>query len=214
MKTYLYSILCIPLFLCANVAQAGLIVNGGFEANDINNNSWKWFDSSKVSGWDGSNIEIWDSLQKFESFEGEQHAELNAHGSKGSFSIFQTFSTDLFQAYQVDFAYAARKRNSESFLFEILDETGSSLFSNVMDDHTIKTWSTFNHKFIATTALTTIRFTTINTGTYGNFLDNVNVSALVSPGVQVVSEPSNIALFTLTLLGLVSIRKKKLKTSL
>ena len=212
MKLGLKLLVLLSSILFSNVSQAGLIVNGGFEETDVADGSWRWFSSSDVDGWDGSNIEIWDSLTKFESYEGEQHAELNAHGSKGAFSIFQTFSTDAYASYDVSFAYAARRSNSEAFLFEVLDEAGNSFFSKEINDHTVKSWSTFDWSFTALTDFTTIRFTTINTGTYGNFLDDVNVvaSSNLFPGAPTaVSEPSGIFLASMMISALLLFRVKK-----
>ena len=206
---FLFSLIFTPF------ANAGLIINGGFEDTFVKNGTWRWFTSNKVDGWDGSNIEIWDSLTKFESYEGEQHAELNAHGSRGAFSIFQTFSTALDKGYDVSFAYAARRKNSESFLFEVIDSSsiGSNnvIFSQVMDEHTVNNWSTFGTSFKAQSDQTMIRFTTINRGTVGNFLDDVNVvaSRLTSSSIQAVSEPSTLVLSSLLIAGLVLFRIKR-----
>jgi hypothetical protein len=200
MKTELRLMVLLSFVLFSSFSQAGLIVNGGFEDTQVNDGSWRWFTSDNVAGWDGSNIEIWDSLTKFESYEGEQHAELNAHGSKGSFSIFQTLSTSQNSAYDVSFAYAARRSTSEAFQFDIIDSSGFVIFSDIMDDHTVKSWSLFDTSFTALSDLTTIRFTTINSGTYGNFLDDVNVvtSTTKLPGAPVaVAEPTGILLSAL-----------------
>lgn len=200
MKTGLKLMVLISFVLFSNFSQAGLIVNGGFEDTHVNDGSWRWFTSDNVAGWDGSNIEIWDSLTKFESYEGEQHAELNAHGSNETFSIFQTFSTDASGRYDVSFAYAARRNTSEAFQFDIIDSSGLLLFSQIMDDHTVKSWSLFDTTFTALSDLTTIRFTTINSGTYGNFLDDVNVISNTGklPGAPTaVAEPSGILLSAL-----------------
>lgn len=211
MKLGLKLLVLVSIVLFSNVSQAGLIINGGFEDTHVADGNWRWFSSSNVDGWEGSNIEIWDSLTKFESYEGEQHAELNAHGSTGAFSIFQTFSTDVNASYDVSFAYAARRSNSEAFLFEVLDDAGSSLFSKEINDHTVKSWSTFDWTFSATSVLTTIRFTTINTGTYGNFLDDVDVVAssnLFPSAPTAVSEPSGIFLVSMMISALLLFRLK------
>lgn len=203
---FLFSLIFTPF------AKAGLIINGGFEDTFVRDGSWRWFTSDKVDGWNGSNIEIWDSLTKFKSYEGEQHAELNAHGSRAVFSIFQTFSTDLDKSYDVNFAYAARRSNSESFLFEVLDQSNRNvIFSQVMDQHTVNNWSTFGTSFKAESDQTTIRFSTITRGTVGNFLDDVSVvaSRLTSSSIQSVSEPSTLFLSTLLVSALVLFRVKR-----
>ena len=163
-------------------ASAGLIVNGSFENNDIRNNSWSWFSSDQVDGWNGSNIEIWDSLQNFASFDGDQHAELNAHGpNQGAWSVYQSFMTVANQSYDVSFAYASRRSGGEAFLFEILDDTNNVLFSQLIDDHLQKSWQVFETQFDAVSFQSTLRFTSQNSGTYGNFLDAVDVSAAEIP---------------------------------
>lgn len=213
MKTSLTLFVFLLSFIFTPFAKAGLIINGGFEDTFVKDGSWKWFTSDKVDGWDGSNIEIWDSLTKFKSYQGEQHAELNAHGSRGVFSIFQTFSTNNNKSYDVSFAYAARRSNSESFMFEVLDASNNSvIFSQLMDEHQVNNWSKFGTSFKAESDQTMIRFTTVNKGTVGNFLDDVNVVAsrlISSSSIQSVSEPSTFALSGLLLTAIALFRVKR-----
>lgn len=179
-------------FICLN-ANANLIVNGGFEATDVADGRWAWFSSDFVDGWSGSNIEIWDSLQKFESYEGEQHAELNSHPSDGgAFSIFQSFETQIGTAYDVSFAYSARSNTNEAFLFELTSED-MSIYASIIDDHEVKTWFTFNMSFVAIDVLTTISFTSVTpyARTVGNFLDDISVTAQYSlQALRAVQEAS------------------------
>lgn len=163
-------------------ASAGLIVNGSFENNDIRSNSWSWFSADQVDGWDGSNIEIWDNLQNFAAFDGDQYAELNADGpNQGAWSIYQSFMTVADQSYDVSFAYASRRASGEAFLFEVLDDTNNVLFSQLIDDHLQKSWQVFETQFDAVSFQSTLRFTAQNSGTYGNFLDAIDVSAADVP---------------------------------
>ena len=201
MKMTLLFLLCIAF--CQN-AYANLILNGGFEDPQVPDRSWQWFTSDQVVGWEGSNIEIWDSLNRFEAYQGEQHAELNAHGQSGPFSIFQSFATNLGETYEVSFAYAARRNQSEAFNFDITDASNSILFTSLLNQHRVKNWSTFNTRFVATSALTTIRFTTVNQGSYGNFLDAVSVVTSSQPSLAAfrqsnVPEPSTIMLILLAI---------------
>lgn len=166
-------------------AHASLIINGGFEDTDVNNGNggWQWYDSSNVDGWDGSNIEIWNDFGAIGPFEGNQHAELNAHPSNGdAFSIFQTFITEPGAVYELFFAYGARRSDSESFQVDVDGDT--SLLSRLMDDHTVNNWSTFSYRFTADSTTTTLRFSSVTpaTGTVGNFLDGVSVVAVPAPG--------------------------------
>lgn len=203
------SLLIASLFVIAQ-ANANLIVNGGFEQNDIKNNSWAWFYSTDVAGWEGSNIEIWDNFQKFEAYEGRQYAELNAHGKNtGAFSIFQTFNTIAGFSYDLSFAYGARRSLAEQFELSLL-AGNNSFYQKLVDDHTIKNWSEFNYQFTAQGSQTTVVFTSLNTGTYGNFIDDVVVTASKipnAPRLTQVPEPNTIFLLAIALFAIVRFKK-------
>jgi hypothetical protein len=193
--------------LLSSPVQANLIVNGGFEDTQIRKNSWNWFNSSRVDGWDGSNIEIWNTFQSFSAHEGSQHAELNAHGSSnGPFSIAQAFTTEIGRIYDLSFAYSARSRSNESFLFELFSDNQDSLIHNVFDDHEVKKWRTYEDSFTASDTTTILRFTSITPykGSVGNFLDAINVTDSGQPFVNAakVSEPTTLLFFLITVSGL------------
>lgn len=179
--TYCHYFTAFWLFLSITcVAQANLIINGSFEANDVRNNSWAWFTSSQVDGWDGANIEIWDNMQRFSAFDGTQYAELNAHSWRGTYWIEQSFATTAQQQYDVSFAYAARRSLSESFRLDIFNSDGVTLYSQIVDDHLVKHWTSFHTSFTANSDSSTVRFTSLNSGTHGNFLDNVTVTSAIT----------------------------------
>ena len=191
-------------------AHGNLIINGSFEQNNVGANSWRWFNADDVSGWSGSNIEIWDRFQGFQAFEGFHHAELNAHGQRGqAFSIFQQFDTQIGSIYSVNFAYAARRSNHEAFAFDLYANDFSPLISSIIDDHTVRQWSRFESTFVATSTSTTIRFSTLQpfSGTVGNFIDDVNVFALSASAnkssINSTSDISEPSLFAFVLLGVV-----------
>lgn len=191
---------CAALFaglLLAGSAHANLIVNGGFEANAVANGDWNWFSAASVDGWEGSNVEIWHNLFGIASAEGQQHAELNAHGpNSGAWSIFQKFSTNIGQAYDVAFSYRARE-SSDLFNFTV-----GSINSNFTNNDTTQ-WKLFSSSFVATSTLTTLTFTSLNLGTLGNLIDDVKVNARAS-----VPESNTLALFAVGLIGLGFARKK------
>lgn len=201
------------LTLVFNFASANLILNGSFENNDIRSNSWKAFSAGAVDGWSGTNMELWDNFQNLTAFDGSQYAELNANGNGGSYSILQTFTSSKGATYDLSFAYAARRAN-ESFKLEIFSGVNDNnmLFSRVFNDHEIKNWNEFYGQFVADSIATTISFSTINIGTYGNFLDNivVNQASPTSATSSVsVSEPMSLAVLSLSIFVLM--RRKKLK---
>lgn len=172
-------------------ASANLIVNGGFEDNNVAPGTWQFYSATAVNGWEGSNIEIWDHMGGVIAPEGNQHAELNAHPNAGSFSIYQTFSTVVGALYDVSFFYSARASASESFRFSV--DTLNALIS----DHVVGTWNQYVDVFRATSTSTTLRFTSVTptNSTIGNFIDGVSVT-------RHVPEPAGYALLALGILGL------------
>lgn len=189
----------IAIFLVSNFANANLISNGGFEDNSLNDNSWRWFLSSDVNNWSGSNIEIWDSLQGVDAFEGENHAELNAHPFTGNvFTISQTFNTVVGMSYDLSFAYRARVNNNEAFRVEV-DSDSNNIFSQLVDDHVTGAWKVFVGSFEAQGATSTLSFTSVTpaTSTVGNFIDDIQV--LTSPSQVNVSAPGSLLFMAFTL---------------
>jgi hypothetical protein len=73
----------------------------------------------------------------------------------------------------------------------------------VLTDHVVGDWSIYSNSFIADGNTATLTFSSIDRHlwTYGNFLDNVRVSA--------VPEPETLALLALGLIGLGATRKKQ-----
>lgn len=184
--------------LFAVSANANLIVNGGFEDNNVAAGNWAYFSSASVNGWDGDNIEIWDNYGGVIAAEGSQYAELNAHPFDGSvFSIYQSFATVVGQTYDVSFLYRARVNSNEQFSFS----AGS--LAAILNDHVTTGWTQYTGSFVASNALSTITFTTYDTGTLGNFLDNVVVTAKAH-----VVESSPLVMLLIGLTGLVLIRKR------
>tara|TARA_R110002167_G_scaffold84158_1_gene228776 strand:- start:170 stop:796 length:627 start_codon:yes stop_codon:yes gene_type:complete len=195
------SILALTAGVFSISANANLLTNGGFENNTVASGTWKFFQSSQVSGWDGSNIEIWNQYGGVNAYEGNQFAELNAHPNNGQvFTIFQDFTTTQGQWYDVSFAYRARANSNETFRVDI--DGLANIASWTLDDHTTAGWSIFSNSFLANSTDTTISFTTVipSIGTVGNFIDDVNVSA--------VAEPGTLALLGLGLAGLGLTRRK------
>jgi len=187
--------------------SANLIINGGFEdptGTAIGGGGgWKYYSSSDVPGWDGSNIELWGTLG-IESYEGKYHAELNAHGQSDNgvdpWSISQTFATTKGQTYNLFFAYGARlgsaTDSNEAFRVDV-DGLGFTL-----TDHIVGAWSTYSGSFVADGDFATLKFSSVaqDEWTYGNFLDDVSVTATPIPG--------SLTLLTLGLAGLGAVRRK------
>ncbi|MDO6543010.1 DUF642 domain-containing protein [Photobacterium sanguinicancri] len=160
------------LALFSITSQANLITNGGFEDIDVPNNSWRFYSQGTPNlAWQGSNVEIWDSLFGFEASEGEQYAELNAHPNQGIFSINQTFNTVTGGIYNLSFDYSARRNNrNEQF------EVSAGDFTQILSSNVRFNWNDFATEFTALNNSTTLTFTSLNRGTLGNLLDNVVVT--------------------------------------
>lgn len=185
------------LLLALN-AQANLIVNGGFEDNYVAAGNWAYFPSSSVNGWEGDNIEIWDSFGGVVAPQGTRHAELNAHPFDGTvFSIYQSFATVIGQTYDVSFFYSARESNNEQFFFS------AGTLAALLDDHVVGSWKQYTGSFVATATTSTITFTSYDNSTVGNFLDDVVVTTRMH-----VDESGVLVMFIIGLTGLFYSRRK------
>ncbi|MGF1685506.1 DUF642 domain-containing protein [Photobacterium japonica] len=175
--------LLLSVTLFSAFSQANLIQHGSFEEPDVGNKKWRYFAPATtpgLSGWQGDNIEIWDSLFGFESSHGDQHAELNAHPNQGSyFSIYQTFATNPSQLYTLSFDYAARRNSGESFFVKVMGDT--PLLLTTLADHERFTWRHYSETFYADSDFSTLRFVSKNKGTRGNLLDNIHVTVVPEP---------------------------------
>lgn len=184
-------------------AHATLIVNGGFEANPLKNNQWTYLNSKDVLGWQGSNIEIWHHLNGVLAPEGNHHIELNADGkNNGQWSIFQTFATTKGQLYDFSFYYRARANISEAFEFNIGNVEA------LVKQHSTSAWNKFSGSFVADSTSSTIRFTSLTSGTVGNFIDDVVVTQGAAPLKAQVPVSPTMAVLGLGLLALAFRRRQ------
>lgn len=214
MKILMKSFIVATVLAFSALVQANLIVNGSFEDNDVKSNSWKWFTSANVQGWDGSTIEIWDNYQNFRAYEGDQYAELNAHGNRGqAFSIFQNIQTIVGARYSVSFAYAARTNNNEQFSYTV-GGNNAVIESIIISDHVVKKWKLFETSFVASSVNSQITFTSVrpSTATIGNFLDNVVVTMQPTISAANVSAPATLTFFFVGALGLLVLRRGRFKS--
>lgn len=173
-------------------APAATLLNGGFETPDIGTGStFSFVTPSRVEGWDttDSHIEIWaNGFKGVTSFEGTQHAEINA---KRFGTLFQTVTGIVAGADLVlEFAHRARK-GTDTMRVEIVDlgaddragtADDTTLFSRVFSATTEAWIFSRSSSFSEVTALggdVQVAFTAVSTGSgsvsVGNFLDAVRL---------------------------------------
>jgi len=109
------------------------------------------------------------------------------------------FATEIGQQYQLSFYYRARTYNNERFAVSVAGLNES--FNN----DSARGWSFFTSNFIATDSTSILRFTALNSGTLGNFIDNVQVVGV--PTIASVPAPASVALFGAGLFGLMASRR-------
>lgn len=188
------------LLIVANAAQANLILNGSFEDNPVKKGGWNWFSANSVPGWHGSNIEIWHGLRGIQAADGNQHIELNSHGGKGAFSIYQPFQTQPGYLYDLSFFYRSRNSDNEMFTVEVSSPAGGTVrLLATLDDHITSAWTRFSSNFRADTTNYELRFTAVfpDSRTVGNLIDRVAITQRTVSGTTSVAEPGTVALVCL-----------------
>lgn len=191
----------LALSLFSGTANANLIVNGSFEEPVVTNaGGWALFNPDAVEGWQSDKqIEIW-STYGLTSYDGEQHAELNADRS-GPWSIWQDVETSIGAWYRLSFAAASRTRGGESFSVSlggapiVLNQQEVS-FEPVLEETVAlqsRQWTVYSYGFKAEQSLTRLTFTSVTpNSTMGNLIDDVSL----------VPAPSTLALSLLALFAL------------
>lgn len=201
----------VGLLSWTGAVSANLVVNGGFEDKPTGapiggGSGWDYYDADSINGWEGDNLELWIGRNP-SAYEGNYHAELNAHGQNSdSWSIFQSFDTEVGVKYNLTFAYSARRGDDQSSK-EAFRVTAGDL-DLAINDHVKNDWFVFDGVFTALSESTTLMFESIfpYSRTAGNFLDDIQVTQVVRTAS--VPEPSPWVLLSLGLLGLGALRKR------
>lgn len=209
------------LALALSQNATAMLINGGFETPDLGSGStFDLLNPATVPGWSttDSAIEIWaNGFLGVTSFEGTQHAEINAFING---TLFQEVS-GITAGSSIGYEFAHRARVGTDVMRLTITDLGidgllgggndTELFSSLFSADT-SAW-VFNSGSGLTALGNTMRFayTAVSTGSgsssVGNFLDAANFGVGVGNGQ--VPEPSIIALFALGFLGLGFARRRQ-----
>lgn len=188
-KTLLSAVALLGL---ASSGNANLITNGGFEETALLSNGSNWqMSPTAAPGWSTTSpdhqIEIWtDGFMGVSAFEGTQFNEINANQKE---AIYQDIS-GLASGLDIDFSFAHRGRlTTESMRFTITDlgidglygtADDTTLFSKIYSDG-VAAWGYYTNAgagpILALGNTVRVAFEALTDGSYGNFLDAVEVNA-------------------------------------
>lgn len=170
--------------------------NPGWEENDPPGDpSYRIYNNADVPGWDSTtgSIEIWDSgFQGVPAAVGAKFAELNANQNGSTYQDICLIGGD-----DVNWAFYHRNRSGgpavQNVSLEIASTTGTVL-QTLATSNTTNTaaWDFFSGTtpFTGATGVYRFQFTTTNTGSYGNFLDGLDISVIPSVEFALTSTTS------------------------
>lgn len=180
------------------IEPSNLITNGGFEEPELASGQWYVYTGTQVPGWEvvsGAGVEIQNNAAGAPQ-EGEQHVELDSHGSGSQSAIEQVINTVPGEQYRLTFYHSPRPNNGPSdgsdneieFSVEVVSASGSLVNQTVGMTYSGSgtDWDVYSYSFVALDEETTIRFSDAGSqpDTLGGYIDAVSVYELDCPDVQ------------------------------
>ena len=205
MGLFAKTITAIALAGAASIANANLLTNGDFESNvGLSGHSWGVF--SSIDGWttlSGPGIEVQrNTVVNAES--GNQYVELDSNSNSAMYQAISGLS--IGQTYSLDFWYHTRTNNGDNdngINVYWGDTTPGNLQLEISDLVSSQTysWIEYSTNLVATAETMYLTFSAEGlSNSLGGFIDNASLNS--------VPEPSNIALLTIGLLGLIISRRR------
>lgn len=195
----LAALLAAPAFASA---ATNLVINGGFEANLQNANTWNIY--SNLTGWTGGSagIELRNNVAGA-AFEGKNFVELDTTANS---AMWQQIATKAGQHYNLSFAYSGRPGvAATSNNIEVL-WNGVVLGDLTAVGSSVNNWGMKSYEVIGINGMSTLTFRAAGkSDSYGGSLDAVSLTT--SP----VPEPGTYALMLggLAAMGLLRRRQQQ-----
>ncbi len=220
MKKTIASLTLLTASISAQATPVTGLLNGSFEDPASSKKTYRIMDASLVPHWETSasdkKIEIWSNGFIYNSFEGNQHIELNAN-SVGT--LYQTTAA-VTSGSELSFKFAHRGRTGVDTLRLTITDLGSDNTYGTDDDTALfsKQYSTGNNAWVQYTNNgedtilslgNAMRFAYASIATsgpnnsYGNLLDDVSFGSVSS-----VPVPAAFWMFGTGLVGFIGMRKK------
>jgi uncharacterized repeat protein (TIGR01451 family) len=177
----------ILLCLSHTQAQAQLrsLINPSFELNDPAGPgpaSYEIITNASVVGWDSttSEIELWDTnFNSVPAYAGNVFAEMNANVNG---TLYQNICLITGETIGWTFAHRARSGGAatQTAIFQVANSTGTVLQSLATQNSTTanQIWNvnTGTTTYTGASGFQRVQFTTSNAGSFGNFLDGIQLS--------------------------------------
>lgn len=177
------SVLLLPVAAPASAQVLRATDNSSWEENDPPgaNPTFRIYTNAEVPGWDSTtgNIEIWDTgFLSVNSADGIRHAELNANTNGATYQEFCLINGD-----QIDWSFYHRKRSGGASVQNVslqIATTGGTVLQTLATNATTNTssWDFLqgvSAPFTGATGTYRIQFSTTNSGSVGNFLDDMDI---------------------------------------